>query len=235
MFKGSKNAFTLAEVLITLGIIGVVAAMTMPTLLTNTQQQQFRAQLKKSMTVLSQAASVNLAIDDYDASTALTGAAGTGTTTQGSLYALYKNRTNVTSTGTTSIGAWKKPTTGLNKGTVLVASGNILNYNDGSSFYFHSGQGSCAYTGTDGSPQNVLTASMSDNTAVSANKISGMCVGFIDVNGPKAPNTLVKCDAGSSRTNCVVKHPYDVFPVLIDGSNMYPGSVAAEAFYKNQK
>ncbi len=27
-----KNAFTLAEVLITLGIIGIVAAMTMPTL-----------------------------------------------------------------------------------------------------------------------------------------------------------------------------------------------------------
>lgn len=34
-----KKAFTLAEVLITLGIIGVVAAMTIPTLVTNNQQR----------------------------------------------------------------------------------------------------------------------------------------------------------------------------------------------------
>ena len=33
MLKSFKSGFTLAEVLITLGIIGVVAAMTMPTLM----------------------------------------------------------------------------------------------------------------------------------------------------------------------------------------------------------
>ena len=33
--NNNKKAFTLAEVLITLGIIGVVAAMTIPTLMTN--------------------------------------------------------------------------------------------------------------------------------------------------------------------------------------------------------
>lgn len=34
-----KLAFTLAEVLITLGIIGVVAAMTIPTLVTNADKK----------------------------------------------------------------------------------------------------------------------------------------------------------------------------------------------------
>lgn len=34
------NAFTLAEILITLGVIGVVAAVTMPTLVTNIQIQR---------------------------------------------------------------------------------------------------------------------------------------------------------------------------------------------------
>lgn len=42
-----KAAFTLAEVLITLGIIGVVAAITLPTLIQNYQKQVWVTQLKK--------------------------------------------------------------------------------------------------------------------------------------------------------------------------------------------
>lgn len=38
-----KNGFTLAEVLITLGIIGVVAAMTIPTLIANTRAAQLKS------------------------------------------------------------------------------------------------------------------------------------------------------------------------------------------------
>lgn len=41
-----KKAFTLAEVLITLGIIGVVAAITIPTLVANTNNQKYRSQRK---------------------------------------------------------------------------------------------------------------------------------------------------------------------------------------------
>ena len=42
-----KKGFTLAEVLITLGIIGVVAALTLPSLITNYRKKQTVAQLKK--------------------------------------------------------------------------------------------------------------------------------------------------------------------------------------------
>ena len=48
-------AFTLAEVLITLGIIGVVAAMTLPTLINNHRKQETIAKLKKVYSVLGQA------------------------------------------------------------------------------------------------------------------------------------------------------------------------------------
>lgn len=51
----SRLAFTLAEVLITLGIIGVVAALTIPTVLQNAQEKANVTALKKSYTVLSQA------------------------------------------------------------------------------------------------------------------------------------------------------------------------------------
>lgn len=54
-FKQFKNGFTLAEVLITLVIIGVVAAMTIPTLVNNTQKQELVSGLKKANSVLSQA------------------------------------------------------------------------------------------------------------------------------------------------------------------------------------
>ena len=44
----SKFAFTLAEVLITLGIIGVVAAMTIPNLIENVRNRDLQVQLKKA-------------------------------------------------------------------------------------------------------------------------------------------------------------------------------------------
>jgi len=50
-----KKAFTLAEVLITLGIIGVVAALTLPSLIANQKKQALRAGLKKNYSVISQA------------------------------------------------------------------------------------------------------------------------------------------------------------------------------------
>ena len=53
--RNDRFGFTLAEVLITLGIIGVVAALTMPALIVNYQKKQTVAQLKKVYTVLYQA------------------------------------------------------------------------------------------------------------------------------------------------------------------------------------
>ena len=48
-------AFTLAEVLITLGIIGVVAALTMPSLVNDIQGKQLQSALKKGYSEISQA------------------------------------------------------------------------------------------------------------------------------------------------------------------------------------
>lgn len=49
-------AFTLAEILITLGIIGIVAAMTIPTLLNNTDKKDSYTALQKAISVISQVA-----------------------------------------------------------------------------------------------------------------------------------------------------------------------------------
>ena len=61
-----RFGFTLAEVLITLGIIGVVAAMTIPTLVKNYQKTVWVNQLKKSVSTLEQGFQKMLADDGVD-------------------------------------------------------------------------------------------------------------------------------------------------------------------------
>ncbi|MBQ8460734.1 prepilin-type N-terminal cleavage/methylation domain-containing protein [bacterium] len=51
----SKKGFTLAEILITIGIIGVISAITIPQLLTNYQKRQTTTKLKKIYSELQQA------------------------------------------------------------------------------------------------------------------------------------------------------------------------------------
>lgn len=60
--KRVSKGFTLSEVLITLGIIGVVAAMTIPTLMTKINHIKLKSQFKEGYAILSQA--VKLANDD---------------------------------------------------------------------------------------------------------------------------------------------------------------------------
>lgn len=63
-YNYTKTAFTLAKVLITLGIIGVVAAITMPTLLTNLQNKKLESQFKEGYSSLARA--VRIATNDNE-------------------------------------------------------------------------------------------------------------------------------------------------------------------------
>ena len=107
------KGFTLAEVLITLGIIGVVAAMTMPTLINSTQGAQYKTAYKKALSVMSQAVVMNIALEDYDLSQTVAGKNTTAESAEGagdatevggtqSIYELFKNRMNVVKVAGTS-------------------------------------------------------------------------------------------------------------------------------------
>lgn len=75
-FGLDKRAFTLAEVLITLGIIGVVAAITIPGLINNYKAVRFKSQFMKSYSTLQQ---VFKQMESDDVSLNPADYAGTGT------------------------------------------------------------------------------------------------------------------------------------------------------------
>ena len=107
--SNKKSGFTLAEVLVTLMIIGVIAAMTIPSLMQSTAQQEYKAAFKKAVSMLNQAVTLNYALDGEDGSN-FTGV---------SFYNLLTKRLNVmSSNGTSELytadGMWFKVTTTSN-------------------------------------------------------------------------------------------------------------------------
>jgi len=61
-----RDGFTLAEVLITLTIIGVISALTLPAIQSNTAASRNRSTLKNTMAILSQAAQNNMATEGWN-------------------------------------------------------------------------------------------------------------------------------------------------------------------------
>ena len=216
------GGFTLAEVLITLGIIGVVAAMTMPTLINSTQGAQYKTGFKKALTVLSQAVVMNIALNDYDLSQVVAGtntaAAGTGTdgsstpaTIVGgpqSLYDLFSNRLNIVRT---AAGSDFDATAGSSNQWLIVSD---TDSNDRTTYKTNHCEAGC----TNNYPGFTINGKWADNATIimmndgisfifdntqdtcqKANTDIGVakdsyCFGFIDVNGQKAPNRVVQCD-----------------------------------------
>ena len=88
-----KNGFTLAEVLITLAIIGVVATLTLPALMTNTAEQQAKSAFKKGINTLTEAAQLNQAIAGYDYSSLIS--TSTNDSDSQGMYGLLASRTSV--------------------------------------------------------------------------------------------------------------------------------------------
>ncbi len=212
-----RFGFTLAEVLITLGIIGVVAAMTMPTLMNSTQGAQYKAAYKKALSALSQAVTLNVALDEWSFADA-----------DNKTYVLadmFNSRMNVVrqETGVTNIKDSKGnpyqvaisdagALQGVTGKTVDIGGTNTtLFFNDGIMFTYNPDQATNC-TNADGATPKI-------------------CKGFIDVNGVKAPNRIVQCDnkTDASATKCEIKNPTDVYPVMFYDQTVLPNSVPARA------
>ncbi len=222
--------FTLAEVLITLGIIGVVAAMTIPTLIANTRSQQYRSKFKKTISTLSQAARMSQAQYgfDYAGINRVCGANGgtehpdttmsvcailNGTLTGAQYYSSAGDIPNYTVT----------PDLFLN----VQSGGKIDTYqayilSDGTIVAIHKQMG---YV-----PCSLLIGHKIETELANGNGTS-MCLGFIDVNGVSLPNKEIGCKTGSnslSANNCIVKDITDIYPIRLYDSVVVPATAAAK-------
>ncbi len=204
-----RFGFTLAEVLITLGIIGVVAAMTMPTLINQTNGAQYKAAYKKALSAIAQGITLNVALDDKSFADADVKSQTTDTASTNSVLGYLKSRMNVVNVDTT-MGVTGYPATvsakvcveegkslgdpGCTEKTDNVAPDIYIFFNDSSMFAFK-GDNAKACTST------------------------AKCAGIIDVNGMKGPNKVVGDDG----------KPTDIYPVAFYDQTIEPASTGAKA------
>ena len=222
-----RLGFTLAEVLITLGIIGVVAAMTMPTLMNSTQGAQYKTAYKKALSAISQAVTLNVALDGSSFADTVAGTAGSTEKPTGgdSIASILGSRMNVVNTAASATAGGYTSFPGKISTKVCTGEGDdqtcetknvepdtFLFFNDGIMFAFLSSSKAC----TD------------DETISTKNH----CLGVIDVNGVKGPNKIVSCDnstggSGEGATACKVSNPTDIYPVEFYDQTILPASDAA--------
>lgn len=164
-----KNGFTLAEVLITLAIIGVVATMTLPALMTNTAEQQAKTALKKGINTLTEAAQMNEAVAGFNYASMTDEWPGlTGDLNSQSLFGILGNRTAID----------YRKTAAIEVHGLQTAPNTAVYFQDGTALLFNSGD---------------VKADAEGNASLLNDGLpKGIAVVF-DTNGAKGPNILSNC------------------------------------------
>ena len=236
-----KRAFTLAEVLITLAIIGVVAAIAIPSVISNSQQQEFKTGLRKAVSVLNSAITMNMALD------------GESPYDNANLFGYLMKHMSVI-----------KTTTQLNY-QISYKNGNPIAYNavfyttDGMKFEFRQGDSQWhmpLYENADVDVCTKATITIRENVPLCGgcgsyglnNNVdlttNPPCLVVVDVNGDRKPNPYnVNCQSG----DCVRENYYrtsdanglklsDTFSIMITDKQAIPYGIAAQrAMYQAQK
>ena len=231
-----KLAFTLAEVLITIGVIGVVAAMTIPTLMANIRGQQYRSQFKKTMSTLSQAARMSQEKYGYDFAGIDPKCESPATDSPENVQTICA-LLNGTLSGITYLGSARDLDYSLpndfNSDFLVyqLANGSLIMFNKVS----NSNLGACHFD-------------VGVRLHVGYDYYDAMeyCTGFIDVNGLSLPNEIVSCEDNDIQGDfhqfqdlgsCTVKakNIKDIYPIVFHDGIVEPFSYAAEYMYKTAK
>ena len=161
-------AFTLAEILITLTIIGIIASLTIPNLIYEVQQKQYTAAWKKNYSVISQA--IKKAADD-NGGTIIPIGHEWATDVFNANFAQYLNAVRTCN--------------------AMASAGICWHYNDPSTWYTQHGERG-GYAWRDNVPGMILADGTILLTNIYADNTAGVHDSYIlvDINGFKLPNTI---------------------------------------------
>ena len=191
-----KKGFTLAEVLITLVVLGIVAAMTIPAVSGTTRETEYRSKAKKVYSILTQAMAFS-SLQGYQPTISVTYNSDEDIQKWFDLY--LAKHLNVIKSCKNAPGCW-------NSGDTYYLKGGTVKYNKTGV-----GIGNSIYTVvlSDGTFLNV-DSYYYENTkeffGVDIPKKTSSLVVFFDVNGDKKPNTLGK----------------DIYVAVYDGETLVP-------------
>ena len=180
-----KFAFTLAEVLITLGIIGIVAAMTLPTLIQKQNDAAIIASLKKNYSILSQAlvkSQLKLGFfETWDIDTSGSNPEEGGTpANMKNVYNAIKPELKVLKECEDKAGCWHKGTTktlsGKGSGTIRDSIGI--------------GSGIFIFKLADGTNISIDDYTPTQLKPIGSNYNKSTYAFWVDANGDKRPNTI---------------------------------------------
>ena len=211
-----RFGFTLAEVLITLTIIGVIAAMTIPTLMSNTSDQEFKTGFKKAISTINQAITMQYALEGTDMSNYTSPGTDVFNTTYGVANAVFQQRMQVISTAASR-------TTG--KAHTGNENGNAAIYlSDGMVIEFPSGK----MDGTQGKGAGMSQSCLDNVYNAGSNPTGCLYTVVVDVNGDKGT-----CQVATETTSTNGKvRAKDCFPVNIHADGARPANfVGREIMY----
>ncbi|MBE7712116.1 MAG: type II secretion system protein [Cyanobacteria bacterium SIG26] len=251
--SNKKLAFTLAEILITLGIIGVVAAMTIPNLISNTNGAKFRTQYKKTLTTLNEAGllaqtqyNVNYgdmsqlcddetpgSILDTDSLCAILNSTLTGTSYRKMYHMKMSNGQSYADLPFEEMPTIKNIQ--LRDWVFVLPDGAIVAIPDEAV--------NCSVPAGTSLTNAILTTSKSLGST--DERLMGLkqCIGYIDVNGIEPPNREVNCTEGETSATpevpCRVENNRqnltDIYPIVFHDAIVEPASNAAKFVLSSTK
>ena len=231
--RTKRFGFTLAEVLITLGIIGVVAAMTIPTLISNTNSAKFKSQYKKTLSTLNQAGLMGTTQYDLDWASATSADSTCKPDSEASFCSLLSGTlSGATKYDSAAAIKMSDGSTSYTNSVTAAIPGTLGYYQlaDGSLVAYPSGATNCTWDAT--------------ASGASWSSLVSTCGGFIDVNGATLPNKEVKCSTSSGAVantvgSCVVRNNAtdmgDIFPVVFHDGTVEPATDAARYVLNQSK
>lgn len=197
--NGSGSAFTMAEIMIALTIIGVVAAITLPQLIGNTGGRSHKLMMQKNYALLSQALKIGSAKLEYNTSEVdrivnKTGAGAEDLNLQVSIENLLTKTMDVKKLdATTHAFSGKFVALGATDSDGRAELDWETNEDAGGITVDDSGAGDqrgAIFETRDGS--YIIFPDKNDIDEHACTKASP-CLAYIDVNGPESPNSMITC------------------------------------------